>query len=348
MDSISAAPVAKFLADVSGTTVTFRNNSDIDEENGASLLGVYWDFDLATDSDGDGTANNDQDSYEENPTYTYPALGTYQVSFTVVDSTGQIDEVSQDVNVLDTVDPVADFDYEVSDKTVEFKNESSVDEDQGVEVRSYSWDLDLETDTDGDTDPENDVDADTKNPTYEYTDYGDFEVLLTIEDSFGKTDSVQKTVEVPSPIQPVSALLTSVPEANSLNQILLEGTEDDVTFYFSSEGGSGDFTYSFDKNIFYDTDRDGVRDNDSDYVSSKSGTWKTTFFEAYGQIVVKLTVTDEETGESDIATVQVVFEGSGGGANLFNATPAQMMFLLLSALLTAILGVSLVFHYSKT
>jgi len=58
-------------------------------------------------------------------------------------------------------------------------------------------------------------------------------------------------------------------------------------------------------------------------------------------------LTDTETGETDIATLQVVFEGSLGGANLFNATPTEMLFLILSALLTAILGISVTFHSRK-
>lgn len=349
VDAISAPPDAAFLADINGTTVTFRNTSVIDTENGAELNGIYWDFNTAVDSSGNGVADDDSESInEENPVYTYDALGTYQVKMTVVDSTGQSDSVIQDVNALDTKAPVAAFSTTVADRTVEFKNETVLDTAQGADVRSWSWDLNLTSDTDGDTDPENDVDATTKNPTFEYPDYGSYEVKMVVEDSFGKTDTVVQTVEIPNPIEPVTALLTSTPQPNSLNQVILEDDGDQVTFYYGAEGGSGSFVYEIDKNIFYDTSGDGIRDNDSDYDDDASGTWKTPFFKSYGQVVVKLTVTDEDTGESDIATLQVVFEGALGSANLFNATPKEMLLLIISALVTAIAGISLTFKSQFT
>ena len=347
VDAISAAPDAAFLADVTGTTVSFRDNSSIDTDNGASLAGIYWDFDLLTDSNGNGVTDDDLDSFEQNPVHVYSALGVYQAKMTIVDSTGQTDTVSQDINVAETSGPVAAFSYEVDDLTVNFSNDSEVDTANNVAVRSYSWDLDLDADSDGDTDPENDVDATTKNPTYEYEDYGEYDVKLILTDSMGKADSIVDTIDVPNPIEPVVALLTSTPKPNSLGQVILEDNGDYVSFFYGAEGGSGDFEYELDKNIFYDTDGDGVRDNDVDQDDNDSGTWKTPFFESYGQVVVKLTVTDTETGESDIATLQVVFEGSLGGANLFNATPTEMLFLILSALLTAILGISVTFHSRK-
>ena len=115
-----------------------------------------------------------------------------------------------------------------------------------------------------------------------------------------------------------------------------------MTFFFSAEGGSGTFTYQFDKNIFYDTNRNGVRNDDIDYADEESGTWSTEFFEAYGTIVVQLTVTDDETGDVSKTSTQVVFQSSNGGANLLSATPNEMMFLILSALLAAIGGIALV------
>lgn len=342
VDTLADPPDARFLSDIEGTTVTFTNNSDFDEENGAELQGVYWDFNLEVDSDGNGVADDDFDSFDENPVYTYDELGTYQVMMTVVDTTGQTDVVTQDVNVLDTDDPVAAFTYTVDEKQVKYKNESIVDTDNGVDVRSYAWDFDLDFDADDDGDPENDVDSTKKSPTVEYDDYGSYEVSLTVEDSYGKVDVIQETVEVPDPVQPVTAVLTSIPQPNSNGQIVLDGSEGEVTFFFSAEGGSDTLTYQFDKNIFYDTNKDGIRDNDIDYADEESGTWTTEFFESYGTIVVSLTVTDDETGETDTTSLQVVFQGSMGGANLLNATPQTMMFLILSALLAAIGGVALV------
>jgi len=345
VDSLSAAPDAAFLTNVNGTTVDFVNNSILDTKNGASFGGIYWDFDGDTDSNGNGVKDDDIDSLDENPSHTYPALGTYQVKMTIVDNTGQTDSVSQEVNVMESSAPTAAFSYAVTDKMVEFTNESIFDTANNVEVRSYNWDLDLNADTNGDTDPENDTDATTKNPSFEYADYGDYDVKLSVEDSAGKTDTSIQTITVPNPIQSTTALLTSSPTPNTLSQIILPNDGDNVTFFYGADGGSGKFTYELDKNIFYDTDGDGIRDNDVDFSDNSSGSWKTPFFISYGNIVTKLTVTDTDTGETDIATLQVVFEGSLGGANLFNATPSEILLLILSALLTAIFGISLTFRY---
>lgn len=345
VDSIADDPVAKFLTAVNGTSVAFTNNSTIDTENGAEFQGIYWDFDLDVDSDGDGVTDNDFDSFDENPTYKYAEFGTYSVSMTVVDSVGQSDFVTQDVEVKETIAPTAGFTYTVTEKSVTFKNTTEVDTEHDVDVRSYSWDFDLDTDSSGDTDPENDEDSTLKNPTNEYETYGSFQVKLTVVDTYGKTDSVTQTIDIDDPIQTLTALLTSVPQANSLDQIILDNDGDEVSFYFDAEGGSESYSFALDKNIFYDTNGDGVRDNDEDYTSRNAGSWKTPFYESYGQVVTKLTVTDRETGDTDIATLQVVFEGSLGGANLFNATPSQMALLIASAMLTAIMGVSMVFRY---
>lgn len=345
VDSLAGDPDAKFLANITGNTVQFSNNSYIDTENGAERAGSYWEFDLSTDSDGNGVTDDDYDSYEESPSHTYAELGTYEVRMTVVDTVGQTDTVTQEIEVKETIAPVAAFTSTVSEKTVAFKNTTTVDTEHDVDIRTYTWDFDTSVDSSGDTEPENDADSDVKNPTFEYTDYGSYEVLLTVVDSYGKTDSITQTVEIESPIQPLNALLTSVPQANSLSQVILSNDGEEVSFFFSAEGGSGDYSYILDKNIFYDTDGDGVRDNDKDYTAKNSGSWKTPFYTSYGQVVSKLTVTDGETGDTDVATLQVVFEGSLGSANLFNATPKQMALLMLSALLTTIFGVSMAFRY---
>ena len=52
------------------------------------------------------------------------------------------------------------------------------------------------------------------------------------------------------------------------------------------------------------------------------------------------TVTDEETGETAVQTMQVVFS-SNTSANLFNARPNDLLFFIISALFAAILGVTL-------
>ncbi len=345
VDSNTAPPRAAFLTDISGTSVKFTDNSDIDTEHGAAHAGVYWDFNTKVDSDGDGEPDNDVEALNEsNPSYTYDALGIYSVKMTEVDSTGQSDSVTADVNVMTTLAPKASFTYTVADKSVTFRNNSTADTSGNVDIRSYQWDFDTAVDSDGDGKSDNDKDADTKSMTYDYPEYGAYNVKLTVTDTTGKEDDATNSVEVASPIAPLAANFTSVPAPDSSGKIVLTGTSGYVTFHFNATGGSGDYSFLIDKNIFYDTNGDGVRTNDADNTTAASGSWKTNFDKSYGQIVAKLTVTDNKTGDSAIATLQVTFQGSLGGANLFNATNSELLLFIFSALIAALAGTALVYR----
>ncbi|MBT5823794.1 PKD domain-containing protein [Candidatus Peregrinibacteria bacterium] len=338
VDAISEAPEARFFADVDSTVVTFRNNSFIDEENGAELQGVYWDFDLSKDTNGNGVPDDDLDSLEDVDSHDYEALGNYEVKLTVVDSTGQEDTLVQEIAVMEAEDPEADFSYTVEDLTAIFKDTSFTD--PVIEVREWEWDFN----------EDGVIDSHEEDPRYTYLDYDAFEVKLTIRDDIGQEDSVIKTVELNDPDQPITAVLTSIPSPNDQNQVILEGNEGEVTFYFSVEGGSGRANYTIDKNIFLDgIDDDGIRDNDLDYSSSIAGSWRTSFSNLFGPTVVKLTVTDPETGESDVTTLQLVFDSDLGAASLFSVTPNEMLFFILAALITAIFGITIAMRpmYSK-
>ena len=346
VDTLASPPDAAFLADVNGLNVTFHDNSTFDTANQADFKGISWDFDTSVDSNGNGVTDDDKDSLDRNPSHTYDELGTYRVSMTVTDTFGKSDSVTREVLVANAADPVAAFTFsQTDDFSIAFQNNSTTDEDAGALVRSFEWDFDTNYDSDGDGNNANDVDSIIKNPDFNYDDFGTYSVKLTVTDDFGKKDSVTNNVEVSSPIQPVTALLATVPQTNANKQIIMSGTSGDITIFYNAEGGSGNFTYRIDKNIFFDTSGDGIKDNDIDYSSRTSGSWRTNFDKSWGQIVIKLTVIDNTTGDSSFSTAQVIFQGSLAGANLFNATPSEMLFLIISALLVAIVGVSLVFSF---
>lgn len=78
------APVANFVANVSGLTASFTDSSfDMD----GTIASRSWHF-------GDGT-----NSATTNPNHTYAAAGTYNVTLTVTDNTGLTSTKSQTVNV---------------------------------------------------------------------------------------------------------------------------------------------------------------------------------------------------------------------------------------------------------
>lgn len=345
VDANSEPPDAAFQYDIEDKKVIFTNNSTIDTENGASLEGIYWDFDTGTDEDGNGTTDDDVEALgEEDPSHTYEEMGTYSVKMTIVDSTGQSDSVTKEISVIDTEDPQADFNFEVDDKEVNFTNKSITDTDNGVDIRSYSWDFDSSNNSDED----GDTDDNTKSPSHEYEDYGTYEVTLTIVDTYGKTDSITKEVELEEPMEPLEAFLTSTPTANSSDQIQMTESSGYVTLSFKATGGSEDYSFSIDKNIFYDTEDDGVKENDQDHTAKKAGSWQTYFDKSYGQIYIMLTVTDNETGETATDSLQVTFPSSSSSANLLNATPGDYLFFLISALSAALFGSAVVYRNKPT
>src|SRR5581483_234428 len=77
----------------------FINNSTADTAGGANIKTQTWDFDVNTDSNGDGIKDNDLDSTDPNPTYEYPDYGIYRAKLTVEDDQGNKASVINFVNV---------------------------------------------------------------------------------------------------------------------------------------------------------------------------------------------------------------------------------------------------------
>ncbi len=339
IDSKSEAPEAAFKWVLTGKTVGFEDHSVADTKNGARITAYFWDFDLSKDSSGNGKPDDDIDSDQPNPSFTYEDFGDETVRLTVIDSSGQKDELTQVVSVMDAEKPKALFTFEVNDQEVTFTHQSIVDPD--LDLKTITWDFNLNEDTDGDGNPENDVDSEKKNPVHQYSSYGDYTITLTIADSIGQTSTHNESITLRDPSETLVAELNSTPEPNRLGQIRLTGDSGDITFYFSSTGGTGNPEYRIDKNIFIDSDGDGIRDNDVDFRASRPGSARFTFFKADGQTVAKLTAIETDSGLQDIATLQVVFDGFLGGANLLAATPKEIFFLLATAILALTIALQL-------
>ncbi len=105
VDAQAEPPVASFTSQQqSGAkTVKFTNTSTADEAAGAAIKKYSWDFDVSLDSNGDGKKDNDIDSGESNPTYTYPNYGIYRAKLTVEDNQGQVRSITNFVNVKPAV-----------------------------------------------------------------------------------------------------------------------------------------------------------------------------------------------------------------------------------------------------
>ncbi len=342
IDSNTEDPVAAFKYEVvpgsAGKKVQFINNSRVDEENGAQVRGYSWDFDIesllsSADSDGDGEKDNDVDSTEESPQRLYTQNGTYKVKLTVMDNQGNTDEVIQEIKVPLASPPTAAFTYEIANSTVVFINNSSADINGGAQIADYIWDFDTQSnlfgvDSDGDGIKDNDRDSTLAEPTYKYPASGTYYVKLTVVDDQGSSDSVINPVNVESagqisapstdlPTTPAddtqstpqtnikAALLTDPTPARD-GAVYLDGEEGSVTFNFSKSTGEIAY-YIIDKNIHFDTNGDGIRDNDQDFKTSLPGKWTTHFMKEWGKTVAQLKVVDIY-GNSNTSNVEIKFK----------------------------------------
>jgi PKD repeat protein len=136
------------------------NGSAVDSESDKILY--YWDF-------GDGATSN-----EKNPIHNYTTKGRYAVRLIVKDEKGNIGNDSLIISVMEYYQPLAiasvDINYGKAPLSVQFKG-SGVDIDG--DIIEYHWDF-------GDGQESN-----NKNPTYEYTDEGQYFAYLTVIDNDG-------------------------------------------------------------------------------------------------------------------------------------------------------------------
>jgi len=173
-------PVAAFTFNCDALACTFTDGSD-DPDGVDDIVSRSWDF------GGDGT------SEEPNPTHTFSAANTYDVSLTVTDAAGATSTVNQDVTVTTTPNapPTADFDFVCNAEECTF-TDASADTDGAVEA--WGWDF-----GDGTTSEE-------QSPVHTYadiTELTEFEVTLTVTDDDGATNAISQTVAVAPPAQTV-------------------------------------------------------------------------------------------------------------------------------------------------
>ncbi len=325
------SPVAKFNVDHTsifvGEAINFTSSS-IDPDG--TITAYYWDW------ENDGFANNTKN---EGPNvshvFTQAAPDGLDIRLKVVDnnesqavSAQAITVFIDDPNASIAEKPQAAFTSSVQGKSVKFTNTSTVDTAKGVSIKKYTWDFDMNIDSNGDGKKDNDVEAVEANPTYLYPDYAIYRAKLTIEDSEGMTSQITNFVNVkataapaPAPAAPaptpaphaaapaLDARLLTTPATNVKDgKVHLKGDTGSVTFDFSSSIGSIT-SYELDKNIYFDSNGNGVKDDDADYQTTTAGKWTTEFSRSFGLIKVRLTVKDT-SGKKDSVEKEIVFDSS--------------------------------------
>ncbi|MCL6275559.1 PKD domain-containing protein [Muricauda sp. 2012CJ35-5] len=266
-----AVPEADVTSGPAPLTVNFTGSNSLDDLGVTSYL---WDFK-------DGNTSTDAD-----PTHVFTDIGSYDVDLTVGDASGNSDTKSITITVEGAgIAPtaVASATPLTGDAPLEVNFDASGSTDD-LQIDSYEWDF-----IDGGTSSE-------MNPTYTFVTPGTYDVLLTVTDNEGLTDTdiVSITVEVPN--MAPTAVIEATP---TTGDFALE-----VTFTGSNS-----------------TDDEGVVGYSWDFIDGGTSTEAdpTYTFNAAGTYEVELTVTDAE-GLTDTATITITVTDPDNEAPIAVAT----------------------------
>ncbi len=106
VEPTNSYPQAAFTYSIDGNTVRFNgNNSAYDPDLTDTALRFEWDFDIQDDANGNGINDDDVQSTDVDPSFTYSQVALYRVRLLVKDSLGNTGVVVRDVNLnLSAVD----------------------------------------------------------------------------------------------------------------------------------------------------------------------------------------------------------------------------------------------------
>jgi ABC-type transport system substrate-binding protein/PKD repeat protein len=262
------APVA--VADVTDPvelgdemTMDAQGSTDNDE-----VVQWYWKIDFG--------ATNETFTTEV-ATYTFDAIGDYDVTLTVWDAAGLSDSLTVTVTVEDTTAPVAVADADQTTITVggTVSFDASDSSDLGG-IASYAWDF-------GDDTTETGVST-----THVYSEVGEYTVTLTVTDMSGNTATATVAITVEEEV--VNVAPTAVAAATPAS-VVVGGT---VTFSSTGSSDSDGTIASYEWTIMSGTT----------LVTTLTTATATYTFTAKGTYTVTLNVTDDG-GLWDTASVTV-------------------------------------------
>lgn len=317
------APISKFSVDKTNILVNESVNfssSSTDPDKDGKIVNYMWNFEAKGYTDpGDPAYDKANVSYK----FTTPAKDGVKVRLKVRDNNGA-ESVSDPVTIF--VDaksgpPTAAFtSRQLTGKKIQFTNNSTADAANGANLKSSAWDFDVNSDANGDGIKDNDIQSPDANPVFEYPDYAIYRAKLTVTDDQGNSNNVSNFVNVKAPAAvqtqqtaaaPLDARLITTPAPNVADgRVHLQGDSEEVTLDFSTSTGNI-ASYVIDKNVYFDSNGNGIKDDDEDYKTDKPGSWATQFFRSYGATRVRLTVVDAK-GNKDIVDKDIVFDPAPG------------------------------------
>lgn len=347
------APIAKFSIDKTnikvGESITFSSSSTDPDGKIATYI---W------DTDGTGFAGKAQTQKSTTTVlYDKPAADGIQVRLKVIDD-NFAESISDPVTIYilsKAQPPRAAFTSTQTEGTreIKFKNNSTADDANSAKIEKYIWDFDTIVDKDGDGTPDNDTDSTEKEPSFTYSAFGTFYAKLTVTDNFGNKNSITNPVILKSVKSAAPSATTGLGTDINLNfgniapglsgggasgvpktidlkvktnpapdpkdgKIHLAGVSGYIEFSFAES--TGDIVkITVDKNIYFDSDNDGQKDNDTNFqTASKTTPWKTDFQSSWGKTAVKITAYDKNNNVSSVFR-EIVFDPTtkAGSTNVF-------------------------------
>ena len=286
---------------------------------------ALWDFDADVDSDNDGTANNDADGTGWQTEATWSTPGQRTVTLWVTSPTGQMASKTTSIDVQDIIDPTARIGGNgqpvaggwrllVNDALVLNCDSSSDDH----EISLCSWSVDGA------------LFGQNNTILVSWTTIGSHEVVLTVTDSSGNTNSTATSVVVVDNTLPVL-------QQSSLNVLPSSGMIDQAITCSVSASDPFDNTialrYHWDLNPELDGDGNGDDRDDADRTGSKAD----LTFKQPGTYTVVVTVFDpSNNSDSHAFTIKIgepAEEGSIAG-----------LLLMVLFIGTLTMGIALVGH----
>jgi PKD repeat protein len=172
--------VAAFTFECDDATLTCNfTDGSTDPDEGDAIASWDWDF------GGDGTSD------EQNPSHTFSAPGSYNVTLTVTDGSGASNtSAAQAVEVGSSTAPTADFTFTCASLECTFTDASTPGEGA---ITSWAWDFG-EAGSGTNTSTE-------QNPahTYAFSEQTQVTVTLTVTDADGETGTTTETFNVSPP-----------------------------------------------------------------------------------------------------------------------------------------------------
>lgn len=148
---------------------------------GGQITGWYWDF-------GDPASGINNNSMLQNPQHQFSAPGTYEVLLQITNINGCVDTVTQSVEAVEGEPAGFSWDGTCMRDVTQFYIDQTITNPANVAL--YDWDF-------GDGTPH----SNQMEPTHSYTNYGVYDVVLTITNLSGCQSMVTHQVEItPRPI----------------------------------------------------------------------------------------------------------------------------------------------------